>query len=64
MKLLKLNLMKKIFLFTIFFISLTSCKSKVIDIKSPCVSLEEGPCGPKKSINDWWLKNQKNNINS
>ncbi len=56
--------MKKIFLITIFLISLTSCKSKVIDIKSPCVSLEDGPCGPKKSINDWWLKNQKNNIHS
>ena len=33
-----------------------SCSSKAVAIKSPCVSLEGGPCGPKKSINDWWLK--------
>ncbi len=56
--------MKKIFLITIFLLSLISCKAKVIDIKSPCVSLEGGPCGPKKSINDWWLKDKINNKNS
>lgn len=34
-----------------------SCTNKnVIDIKSPCVSLESGPCGQKRPINDWWLK--------
>ena len=38
-----------------------SCASKVIDVKSPCVSNDDGPCGPKKPINDWWLKNSKNN---
>jgi hypothetical protein len=56
--------MKKLLLITIFFLSATSCKTKVIDIKSPCVSLDDGPCGPKKSVNDWWLKDKKNNKNS
>lgn len=41
----------------LFFVS--SCAGKVIDVKSPCVSKDDGPCGPKKSINDWWLKNSQ-----
>lgn len=38
-----------------------SCSSKVVDVKSPCVSTDDGPCGPKKSINNWWLNNSQNN---
>ncbi len=34
-----------------------SCSTQSVDIKSPCVSTDEGPCGPKRSINNWWLKN-------
>ncbi|MFM7620131.1 MAG: lipoprotein [Alphaproteobacteria bacterium] len=52
--------MKKIILFLTIFLTITACQNKVVDIKSPCVSLEGGPCGPKKPINDWWLKNQNN----
>ncbi len=48
-----------VFILAIFF-SIASCSTKVIDVKSPCVSNEDGPCGPKKPINDWWLKNSKN----
>lgn len=51
--------MKKIFLFLTALIFVASCSNKVIDVKSPCVSNDDGPCGPKKSINDWWLKNSK-----
>lgn len=49
--------MKKIIsiLAILFFIS--SCSSKVVDVKSPCVSNEEGPCGTKLPINNWWLNN-------
>ncbi len=36
-----------------------SCKNRIVDINSPCVFNEEGPCGPKKPINDWWLKAPK-----
>jgi hypothetical protein len=58
--------MKKVIsVLTILFFAF-SCSSKVVDIKSPCVSEESGPCGLKKPINDWWLKNssQKQKINS
>jgi len=34
-----------------------SCAQKVVDIKSPCVSNEDGPCGKKMPINEWWMKN-------
>lgn len=43
-------------------VSLSSCYGgKVLDIKSPCVSNNDGPCGPRKPVNDWWLKNNNNN---
>jgi hypothetical protein len=53
--------MKKLLLILIIVFSATSCAKKVIDIKSPCVSSEDGPCGPKIPINEWWLKNSKKN---
>ncbi len=37
-----------------------SCSQPTIDVKSPCVSLDEGPCGPKRSVNDWWMKPKTN----
>lgn len=52
--------MKNLILILAVFFFAVSCSSKVIDVKSPCVSGEDGPCGPKKPINDWWLKNSKN----
>ncbi len=57
--------MKKIIFLLSFFVLISSCASKTLDIKSPCVSTEEGPCGVKKPINEWWLKNSKNHkVNS
>jgi hypothetical protein len=42
--------------------TLSSCTGgKVLDIKSPCVSTKDGPCGPRQPVNDWWLKNNKIN---
>jgi len=52
--------MKKILSILAVLFFAVSCSGKVIDVKSPCVSNDDGPCGPKKSINDWWLKNSKN----
>jgi hypothetical protein len=52
----------KNFLIILLFLGLASCANKVVDIKSPCVSGEDGPCGPKKPINDWWIKDYKNII--
>lgn len=51
--------MKKLFLIISFVVLATSCSSSVIDVKSPCVSNDDGPCGPKRSINDWWLKDSQ-----
>jgi hypothetical protein len=56
--------MKKIIFLLPFFVLISSCASKTVDIKSPCVSTDGGPCGPMKPINDWWLKNQNHNSNS
>jgi butyrate kinase len=54
--------MKKILILVLLLGSslfLNAClATKVVDIKSPCVSDEDGPCGPRKSINDWWLKSK------
>jgi hypothetical protein len=52
--------MKKIISILAVFFFAFSCANKVIDVKSPCVSTEDGPCGPKKSINQWWLNNSQN----
>ena len=51
--------MKKTIIFLAAFLLVGACATKVIDIKSPCVSSDDGPCGPKKPINDWWIKNTK-----
>ena len=51
--------MSKYFLFVVLFLVLQSCTAnKVIEVKSPCVSTEDGPCGPRKLINTW-LKETK-----
>lgn len=51
--------MKKIILILSLLTLISSCKSKTIDIKSPCVARDGGPCGPKTPINDWWMKNSE-----
>jgi len=53
--------MKKCLFIFISLIIFCSCANKVIDVKSPCVSSKKGPCGPKKPINDWWLKDLSQN---
>jgi hypothetical protein len=30
-----------------------ACSKNNEDLKSPCVSLDNGPCGPKKPVNVW-----------
>ncbi|HLD77010.1 MAG TPA: hypothetical protein VI861_02635 [Rickettsiales bacterium] len=55
--------MKKIIFILMALTLFVSCSQRrTIDVKSPCVSNEDGPCGPKRLINDWWLKDS--NINS
>ncbi len=51
--------MNKLLIIILSLFIISSCTgNKVVDIKSPCVSNEDGPCGPRKSINDWWLKSK------
>lgn len=50
--------MKRIIFAFLTFAIICSCTSqRTLDVKSPCVSLDDGPCGPKRSVNNWWLKN-------
>ena len=50
--------MKRLLIIVFLPLTIASCTvGKVMDIKSPCVSTNDGPCGPKKPINDWWLNN-------
>jgi hypothetical protein len=45
-------------LFTLLAISmLTACDSEKKEVlKSPCASAaDDGPCGPKRPVNSWWL---------
>ena len=48
--------MKNVKLFLILFVLLLiqSCvNTKVVDVKSPCVSGKNGPCGPRIPVNTW-----------
>ncbi len=53
------NVALKILMIFVIAAFASSCKNRVVDVKSPCVSTEDGPCGQKKPINDWWLKHSK-----
>lgn len=39
-------------------LSLAACSSpfKEEELMSPCTGLDGSPCGPKRPVNDWWLK--------
>ena len=46
-------MLRKLFI-TLFLALIVSCSSGTDeDLQSPCVSAKEGPCGPKKPINNW-----------
>lgn len=34
---------------------LSACSAHRDDLTSPCVSTDDGPCGPKRSVNGWWM---------
>ncbi len=41
-------------------IVLTGCGDSGVEIlKSPCVGIDDSPCGPKRPVNDWWRSQQK-----
>ena len=46
--------MFKYFLILLAFLMLQSCTAnKVIEVKSPCVSGQDGLCGHRKAVNTW-----------
>lgn len=54
--------MKNVFflLFIVFIVGISggcSGKSSITTYKSPCVSINGGPCD-RYSVNDWWLKGE------
>ena len=53
--------MKHLFIISIIasFFATSCSQKKIIDVKSPCVSKDDGPCGPKKPVNKW-LEQQNN----
>lgn len=54
MNIIKFYVMSKYFFVLFLFVMLQSCTAnKVIEVKSPCVSGEDGPCGPRRPINTW-----------
>jgi len=54
------SIIKATLLFSTILLLANSCSSRVVDVKSPCVSTDDGPCGPKTPINKWWLGNTNN----
>ena len=45
--------MKKFISILLLSLFTLSCSNSNEDLKSPCVSSEEGPCGVKKKVNVW-----------
>ena len=38
-------------------LALAACESEKVEVlKSPCVGLEDSPCGPKRPANAWMVK--------
>jgi len=52
-----------LFLFAVLFLAFSCASKKYVDVKSPCASSFGGPCGERKPVNDWWIKDKFNNNN-
>ena len=49
-----MNRFIKICVIMFVLVLIQSCaRSKVVDVKSPCVSGEDGPCSVRKPVNTW-----------
>ncbi len=49
-------MMRVLVLVVLVGLSCSACTKKYEDLKSPCVGIDGSPCGPKRSVNDWWAK--------
>jgi hypothetical protein len=54
--------MKQLIIAFLLSFLLSACSGgRTMDVKSPCVSKKDGPCGPRIPVNDWWLNKQSIN---
>jgi hypothetical protein len=37
-------------------VALGACTKDTPELKSPCVGIDASPCGEKRPVNDWWLR--------
>lgn len=53
--------MRAMILYTVLACGLAACGTEKVEImKSPCASAaDDSPCGPKRPVNDWWMKAPK-----
>ncbi len=58
--------MRNVYFLLVTLLIISSCSGQVVEVKSPCVSINDGPCGKKIPINSWWLEKSinKNQIQS
>lgn len=49
----------KYVLLIVALLPLAACSTKLEVLKSPCVGIEDSPCGPKRPVNDWWMDKGK-----
>lgn len=46
----------RIALILIFLAAASGCEKETHELKSPCVGAEGSPCGDKRPVNAWWLR--------
>ncbi len=44
-----------VLLLIVVLVAPVACTKKREDLKSPCVGADDSPCGPHRSVNDWWM---------
>ena len=48
-------MLKRLLITLSILLPLAACSGERDDLKSPCVGAAGSPCGPHRSVNDWWL---------
>jgi hypothetical protein len=48
--------MKKALWIMLLMVLVQACSHEPKDLKSPCAGIDGSPCGPRRAVNDWWMK--------